>query len=271
MCHGRPSTRPVISHFLAGARLIGGQILCRLSMHVHRAISEIRFNIRMLKKFIAVSLAVSLLSACTNSSTTEMPTPKELSDALPAVTDMPEGWKESQRQVFEVREAENPSIDPSIWCAEAQDESSGLVELAGDSGADVEMQTESDSGMPRMMRLQAWANDDAEEYFDGVQASVAACDGTKVTDEFGVITETNTIEGRSIGDESISWLQKTVPPIETQEEKLESIGRTTVARFGSTIMVLQLGDVAMAGTTIAMDEDQWWAIVEIAAKDLKNL
>ena len=166
---------------------------------------------------------------------------------------------------------ENPSIDPSIWCTEASEASANLLELAGESGADVEMQFENSSGMPRMMRLQAWANDDAEEYFDGVAASVAACDGMTATDEFGAVTNTDLIEGRSLGDESVSWMQKTTPPTETQAEKLESIGRTTVARFGSVIMVLQLGDAAMTGKSELMNEDDWWAIVEIAAKNFKNL
>lgn len=225
----------------------------------------------MFRKLVVATCALSFVVSCTNSSTSELPTPNELSDALPAVTDMPAGWKESQRQVFETREAENPSIDPSIWCTEANEASQNLIELAGKSGADVEMQFENSSGMPRMMRVQAWANDDAEEYFDGVAASVAACDGTTFTDDSGAVTETDSIEGRSVGDESVSWMQKTVPPTDTQDEKLESVGRTTVARFGSVIMVLQLGDAAMTGTAMAMDEDQWWSIVEIAAKGLRNL
>lgn len=225
----------------------------------------------MFKKLVVATCALSLVVSCTNSSTSEFPTPNELSDALPAVTDMPAGWKESQRQVFETREVENPSIDASIWCVEAKEASANLIELAGQSGADVEMQFENSSGMPRMMRVQAWANDDAEEYFDGVAASVAACDGTTATDEFGAVTDTDVIEGRSLGDESVSWMQKTVPPTDTQDEKLESIGRTTVARFDSVIMVIQLGDAAMTGESVAMDEDQWWAIVEIAAESLRNL
>ena len=212
----------------------------------------------------------TLLVACGESSS-NLPTPKELSDALPMVTDMPDTWNESQRQVFEKREAENPSIDPSVWCSEAKDASANLVKLAGQSGADVEMQAETVSGMPRMMRLQAWANDDADEYIAAVKASVDACDGTTSTDESGAISETNIITGRSLGDESVSWVQKTTPPANTQDEKLESIGRTMVARFGSIIMVMQLGDAAMTGKSELMSEDDWWAIVEIAAKDLKDL
>ena len=88
----------------------------------------------------------ALVAACGDSSS-NLPTPKELSDALPMVTDMPDTWNESQRQVFEKREAENPSIDPSIWCSEAKDASANLLTLAGESGADVEMQAETQSGM----------------------------------------------------------------------------------------------------------------------------
>ena len=123
----------------------------------------------------------------------------------------------------------------------------------------------------RRRHKQAWANDDADEYFAAVKASVDKCDGTTSTDESGVVSETSIITGRSLGDESVSWVQKTIPPADTQDEKFELVGRTTVARFGSVIMVLQLGDAAMTGESELMNEDDWWAIVEIAAKELKGL
>lgn len=220
--------------------------------------------------FLPIFISSIVFASCGDSSS-GFPTPQELSDALPTVTDMPTRWNESQRQVFDERDVENPSLDPSIWCAEAKTLSADLVALAGESGADVEMRAETETGMPRMMRLQAWANDDVQQYFDDVQKSVEACDGVTVTDEFGAQMETKTIVGRSIGDESVSWMQKTTPPADTQDEKFESVGRTTVARFGSIIMVLQIGDAAMTGESELMNEDDWWAIVEIAAKNLKDL
>ena len=97
------------------------------------------------------------------------------------------------------------------------------------------------------------------------------CDGEKVTAESGAVEQYSVVEGRDIGDESVSWLQKTTPPPATQGEKMESVGRTTIARFGSIIMVIQIGDVAFTGSTEAMDEDEWWSIVELAGKKLDTL
>jgi hypothetical protein len=184
---------------------------------------------------------------------------------------MPAGWDESQRQLFDERGNENPSIDPSVWCPAAADAAENLVELAGRSGADVEMQQERPAGMPRMMRLQAWANDDVEDYLRDAEEAVRICDGETVTQDSGAVETYSVIEGRDIGDESISWMQKTTPPPATQGDKLESVGRTTIARFGSIVMVMQLGDAGFTGEAAALDEDDWWSIVELAGERLDDL
>jgi hypothetical protein len=194
-----------------------------------------------------------------------------ISDVLPTITDMPGNWDESQRQVFDVRGPENPSIDPSVWCPAAGMVTENLVDLAGQSGADVEMMSKGPSGTPRMMRLQAWANDESEAYYGDAKEAVRICDGESVTVDSGAIETYSVVEGRDIGDESISWVQKTTPPPATQSEKMESVSRTTIARFGSIIMVMQLGDVAFTGSAEAMDEDEWWSVVELAGKKLDTL
>ena len=200
-----------------------------------------------------------------------LPTPQELSDALLTVTDMDAGWTETQRQVFTERSPENPSIDPSVWCPPATAIAEPLVGLAGQSGADVEMQFESTSGANRMMRLQAWANSDAEEYLAVVRAAVAACDGYSGVDANGVETSVAVIDDRTLGDESVMWSEQMVPPADSQDEKLEYRGRTTVARFDDIVMVLQFGDAGFTGATNVVDDDDWWSIVEAAADELSAL
>lgn len=228
-----------------------------------------------MKKFALAAIAtlatILLLASCTKSAEGQLPTPEMLSDELPTITEMPGDWNESQRQVFAVRGDENPSIDPSVWCSAAKEVTKNLVSLAGTSGADVEMQAEMDEGHPRMMRLQAWANDDVEDYFRDAKEGARVCDGEIVTTSNGVTEKYEVIEGRDIGDESISWQQTTTPPVTTQSEKLQSVSRTTIARFGSIVMVLQMGDMAWTGTVEAIDEDEWWDIVELAGKKLDSL
>ena len=223
------------------------------------------------KAFMAAATLALVLGACTKSADGQIPTPEMLSDALPTITEMPGDWDESQRQVFTTRGAENPSIDPSVWCPAAEMVTGDLLDLAGESGADVEMQARAAGANPRLMRLQAWANNDVEAYFRDAKEAVNICDGETVTDADAVVSTYDVIDGRDIGDESISWLQTTTPPVSTQKEKMSSIGRTTIARFGSIIMVMQMGDVAMGETSTLMAEEDWWDIVELAGKKLDDL
>lgn len=226
-----------------------------------------------MKKKLAVVLSICAVlgAGCTKSDGSGNPSPSELSDALLTVTDLPSGWEETQRQVFDQRGNENPSIDPSVWCSAAAEESKDLETLAGQAGADVEMNWTAGTS-PRLMRLQAWHSDGngAKDYLAAVRASAGACDGVSATDADGVETKTSVIVGRNIGDESVSWSDKTTPPASTQKDKMESIGRTTVARFGNVVMVLQLGDAAPAGTATLMAEDDWWSVVQLAADKLKK-
>lgn len=226
----------------------------------------------MRKKFVlAVALTSVLASGCgLFVKSAGQKSAEDLSRGLLTVTDMPKGWEETQRQVFETRGNENPSIDPSVWCKESVGDSAGLVALAGDSGADVEMNWAQGTG-PRMMRLQAWSNKDASSYFVAAKKSAESCDGVTATDASGVTTETQLITGRTVGDESVSWSDRTTPPQSIVKDKFESVGRTTVARFGKTIMVLQLGDAAPVGTASLMAEDDWWAIVKLAADKLEKV
>jgi len=225
----------------------------------------------MKKSLIIVGASLLLMASCTRSAEGQLPTPEMLSDALPTITEMPGEWNESQRQVFAVRGNENPSIDPSVWCPNVAEVTKNLVSLAGDSGADVEMQAVMPEGQPRMMRLQAWANDDVKAYFRDAKEAAEICNNVEVKDAIGVTEKYSVIEDRDIGDQSISWQQITTPPASTQTEKFQTVGRTTIARFGSIIMVLQLGDMAFTGKTNAMNEDDWWDIVELAGKKLDTL
>ena len=219
----------------------------------------------------ATFVALLLLAACTKTATGQHPTPTDISNALPTITEMPGSWKETQRQVFETREVENPSLDPSVWCAEAAEATKNLVDLAGTSGADVEMQADNTNDGARMMRLQAWSNNDVAAYFSAAAEAARTCDGKSVVDADGVGRSWEVIDSRDTGDESISWTERTVPPAATQGDKFESIGRTTVARYGDILMVMQMGDAKWTGKTEQIDETDWWAVVELAGRKLAIL
>lgn len=222
---------------------------------------------------VLLPLFVSLLAlaGCTRDAKGEKPTPAMLSDALLTITDMSGTWNETQRQVFTERGPENPSIDPSIWCPDASNVTKNLIKFAGQTGADVEMEVTGDPTIRRYMRLQAWANDDVTSYVRDAREAVRICDGKTFTDGSGVTASTNINDGHSLGDESINWTQTLVPPDNEGDAKVVSVSRTTIARFGDVVMVLQLGDAVTEGQTSPLAEAQWWSIVSMAGERLHNL
>lgn len=215
---------------------------------------------------VAICSVAIVVSGCTKSADTS---PEALSEGLLDITDMPGDWRETQRDVFTTRANENPSLDPSIWCPDAADEAAGLIDLAGDSGADVEMQMQSDGKeVPRLMRLQAWRNDSTRQYFEQLVTVLNICDGAKWTEEPGVTTEMWKIDGPEVGDESVSWGSQLVPP--EGKEAAASMGRTTVARLGEVIMVLQIGDFTTTSSVGELSDADWREIVQRAADKLAD-
>jgi hypothetical protein len=194
-----------------------------------------------------VAIASLLLAACgddSDSSDTTAPngsevTLQQLSDALLTETDLGDDmggtWMETQRDMFTTREPENPSIDPSLWCDEADGDA--LVALAGEEGADVELKF-GDEASPFMVRQQAWSNGDVDSYFTAVREAVDVCDGTTWTDQEGNSYTMGPTQVPTIGDESVSW-GITIDLVEADQPA--SITLQTVAKFGNVIMVLQGG------------------------------
>lgn len=225
---------------------------------------------KLFRAIAATSALAFVASGCIFSSSDDYPTPQELSDHLVTITDLPTGWSETQRQAFDTRSNENPSIDPSIFCPEAQVAAVPLNALAGGSGADVEMEFKKSGEGSRMMRLQAWSNANAQEYYDKLLEVARICDGKHRNDLDGAEVQTEIIEDKTIGDESVSWTDEIIPP-KGSGDKLESIGRTTVVRFNDIIMVLQIGDAAPVGTAQLLIEADWWEIVTRAANKLDDL
>ncbi len=160
-------------------------------------------------------------------------TPQQQSGALLKASDLGTGWTETQHDVFTTRQPENPSIDPSLWCPAGQGD--GLVTLAGQQGADVEL-TLGTTHSPYMVRQQAWTNADIERYFTSVKSAVAACTGVTWKDSESNSYTLQPLTAPKIGDESISWTV-TVQLVGTTP--VTFLSQQTAARFGTLMMVLQ--------------------------------
>lgn len=174
-------------------------------------------------------------SAPSTSTTSATFTAEQLSDVLLTSNDLGTGWAETQRDVFSGREAENPSIDPSLWCPAGHGDQ--LATLAGQQGADVELSL-GPTDVPYMIRQQAWTNADVERYFTSVADAVTSCSGATWNDAEGNSYMLQPLEAPTIGDESTSW---TVTIEVTGTTPTISFVQQTAARFGAVMMVLQGG------------------------------
>lgn len=213
----------------------------------------------------------AVLPACKSGGGSNPLTPQQLSAGLLTMADVKYEWNETQRQTFDPRGNENPSIDPSMFCPDAASDASSLQTLAGDAGADVEMEAKGITGGARLLRQQAWSDDNAIDYVTAVKAAVEACDGKSWTDEGGATTTFDALDDAGVGDESVGFASTITPPPGTEKQKYESRGRLIVVRQGDIVMVLQAGDFAPEGSTNVLSESAWTGLVEAAAKRIEDL
>lgn len=238
-----------------------------VSTHLARGASGIFTRGMNLEKPLALFIAALALAGCRTADETLHP-PSELVGALLTVNDVGTDWRETQRDAFDERENENPVIDATQFCAAGASDAAALPDLAGQAGADVEMQRKESS---RMLRMQAWSNAEVGEFFDTVEAAAKACDNTEWTDADGVTYSFDVIDGPGIGKEVVHWKVIASPPAGKPEKEFGAAGRTTVARYGDTIMMLEIGDFAPDPAGQMLDEDEWGRIVSAAGDKIDEL
>lgn len=218
--------------------------------------------------FSSVVLLSTVLWSCGGGTTGDPLTPQQLGDALPTVTDLGQGWSETQRDVFTNREPENPSIDPSLWCDRASTDDATMQTLAGDEGADAEFELSVPDGFHRGLRIQAWNNPDAKRYMTALDRAFDACNGEAWDDGAGSTYSVGPSEGPDLGDDSVHW---TVRIDADGGVKSVWVARQWVVRTGYTIVVAQLGDVGPGTPLEPMDDEQWSSIVSEAIERINSL
>ena len=219
-------------------------------------------------KITLLTLApLGVLSACGDDSAKQHST-TELSAALLTVDDLGGSWTEDHSYSFDQRTAENPPVDSSAFCPAASTETASLTDLAGPSGAEVELKM----GDSRTVRIQLWDNGDAEAYFNVVDSAVKTCDATEWTDDtVGSTNSFTAIEGPSVGDDSVNWLGITTPPTDNPHGKYGGTSHTTVARFGSVIMTMHVHDIAVSSDSTTITDEEWRSLVSKAAEKVADL
>ncbi len=210
-------------------------------------------------------------------------TPAELGEQLLSTDDMGPGWTESQRDVFDTREPENPSIDPSLWCPDFPTGTSDqLTTLAGPSGADVELQQGDPTSADQPtygLRQQAWSNNDAADYLRELADAVGTCSGKTWTGEgedTGTEYRLTPIEIATVGDETVAALVTiTLSPDDGSSDagapQLVIRQRMAAVRVGSIVMLLQEGDTLSPDEEPSTTDAEFSTLVELAARPFVEL
>ncbi len=206
---------------------------------------------RCTKTSSVVITAALLVGGCRTSN--DALTPTEIGDALLTVTDMGTDWQETQRDVFDQREVENPVLDAGVFCPAAEVDVAELESLAGQSGADVEFQKKDGSAA---VRLQAWSSADAADFAEVIVGAAAACAGSEWSDQFGTSNTFENVDGPEIGDSSVHWSVATLPPSDS-DDKFASVGRVSVVSKGEMVIVMQWGTFGTSVSDLDFDVTTW--------------
>lgn len=227
------------------------------------------------RKAVTACLAIAALSVGTSSclfkTASTAADPENLSKQLLEVTDLESKWNETQRQVFTTRGNENPSIDSSMMCPEAKSTADTFATLAGDRGADVEMEMKGVSAGGILMREQAWSNENAKNFLAAVKEAAALCDGKEWTDDSGVTNSIEILEDAKLGDESVGWANESSPPANLGKEKPSGVGRNIVVRIGDVVLVLQAGSYSVENQGPVMSLEDWKVLATRAFKKMDKV
>lgn len=190
------------------------------------------------------------------------PTPQQLERVLLESTDLGPEWIETSRGPFDRRDDEHPSIDPALWCPDATAESEVLANLAGERGADAELEIARPEALFIGVRQQLWSNDAATDYLASADGAVERCDGTTWTDDDGNSFASARLDWPVVGDQAVHWSVTTVDPMPSGD----AVWRMTlsVVRFGDVVMVLQQADARRDDSAAAEDDVERRDLLRIA-------
>jgi hypothetical protein len=155
-----------------------------------------------------------------------------------------------------------------MWCPQAGSVADDLDGLVGGGGAFVELQSdESDPRTYHGVSEQLWSGSDAARFVDTAIAGFDACVGQTWDVDQDATANVIALAGDPVGDDSTMALVTYVTP--GPDGDYEWRGRTMVARFGTTAMVLQELDVQRSGSEPRLTDAEWQQMVELAASKVE--
>ena len=196
-------------------------------------------------------------------------TPEALDAALLTAADLGAGWTQQQHEVFDARPEGMPALDPGMWCPQAGRVAEDLVGVDVGGGAFVELQSdESAARSHHGVTEQLWSGPDAAVFVDAAIAGFEACLGQTWDVDQDASASVLALVGGPVGDDSTMALVTYVTP--GPDGDYEWRGRTAVARFGATAMVLQELDVQRAGSEPRTTDAEWQQMIEAAASKVEG-
>lgn len=195
-------------------------------------------------------------------------TPDDLDAALLSAADLGAGWTQQQHEVLDARPEGMPALDPGMWCPQAGSVADDLVELDAGGGAFVELQSDESAGRTfHGVTEQLWSGADVSAFVDTALSGFEACVGQTWDVDQDAIATVVAIAGDPVGDDSTMVLVTYVTP--GPDGDYEWRGRTMVARFGTTAMVLQELDVQRSGSEPRLTDAEWQQMVDVAASKVE--
>jgi hypothetical protein len=221
-------------------------------------------------------IVLAIVSAACGNSDDEAAvySPEELGTALLTADDVGSGWIQRDKQVFEIRPDGLGALDPGMWCPAAADVPDQLLTFVAGGGAFVNLQSgESTGGAAGRgfhgVSEQLWSSSDAEAFVDEVAGGFQTCIGeTWVLDEEATAS-VEALAGDDVGDDSTMAVVTYVTPAPDGDYAWR--GRTLVARFGATVMMLQELDVQRVDLEPHFTDADWQHIVDTAVGGIDTL
>ena len=229
------------------------------------------------RTWLFVVAALSLVGACGGNDADEVVySPDELDTALLTAADIGTDWTEEARLVFDTRsEGAPPTIDPGMWCPEAQNVPDDLDSLIADGGAFIELQSSESTRAGNTsgrsfhgVTEQLWSGTDAESYLDTAAAGIETCTGETWEVEDGTASVA-ALAGDDVGNDSTMALVTYVT--RGPDGDYAWRGRQLVAQFGATVMLIQELDVQLVDSDPRFTDSDWRRIVDTAAERVEAL
>lgn len=224
------------------------------------------------RKWLPVVAALVLVPGACGEDEAEVFTPDELASALLTPDDVGDGFVEDQRVAAEESPTDMPALDPGMWCEAAGDAADELSALTGEGGAFIEIVSSEKTGRSfHGVSQHLWSSPEAAAFVERASAAIEACVGETwaIDGDEEATANLAALAGDDVGDDSTAALVTYVTPGPDGDYAWR--GRTLVARFGATVMVLQELEVQLVDSEPFIADADWQRIVDVAVDRVEAL